>query len=74
MTPKKEAKEIYDEIDNISFTVRVKTENESADYDIELPDWVIKEIACRMIDRMAHKPNTITEAYWKETRAALNNL
>ena len=74
MDAKTEAKEIYDEIDNIHFTTRVKLENESGETDIDIPDWVIKKIGTQLIDRMTHIKGSITEQYWRDVREALNAL
>lgn len=74
MDAKTEARQIYDEIDNIHFTNSIQFETGHSDVDIDLPDWVIKKIGTQLIDRMTHKKGTITEQYWKDVKTELNGL
>jgi hypothetical protein len=39
-----------------------------------MPDWVIKKVACIMIDKIPHTKGSITIDYWNEVKIALNGL
>lgn len=74
MTPKDEARQIYDEIDQIEFCQKEEFETGHRDLSIDLPDWVIKKVATLMIDRMTHVKGSITVDYWNEVKKEISLL
>ena len=74
MTPKDEAKAIYDEMSEIQFTESIQFETGFSDVGLDLPDWVIKKVASLMIDRIPHVEGSITISYWDEVKKELSLL
>lgn len=74
MTPKDEAREIFNEINKIEFTESISFETGTSDVGIDLPDWVIKKVASLMIDRIPHVEGSITVDYWNEVKKELSLL
>jgi len=74
MFPKEEAQEIFNEINKISFVESIQFETGFSDVEIDLPDWVIKKVACIMIDKIPHTKGSITIDYWEEVKTEINKL
>lgn len=74
MTPEQEARQIYDELSKIEWTEPIEFETGFSDLEFDLPDWVIKKVACTMIDKIPHTKGSITIDYWNEVKIALNGL
>jgi len=74
MTPKEEAKQIYDELSEIIWIEPIEFETGFSELEFWLPDWVIKKVACTMIDKIPHTKGSITIDYWNEVKIALNGL
>jgi len=74
MTPKEEARQIYNELSEIEFTQTIEFETGFSDLEFDLPDWVIKKVACTMIDKIPHVKGSITIDYWNEVKHELSLL
>ena len=70
MTPKEEAKQIAQFIDEIVWNERVEG-NEDSYLEMQIPSWVALKISSNIIDRMTHVKNSITKAYWKDVKREL---